>query len=327
MGAARLARPAPAGHRVAARRSRYLAPGRLEDRIIDPEVRVAGRDADPALPGRRTSCRRWSSIRRRMEWVGTPSVPIAVAVTNSKPLAPGEARPNSPSNGMGALMPRSPRWMVRVARILPVRDFEAEPDRGDGRSDLATDRDRLAREDLVRTGRRIESDPAARVSEVLGRVLRARHHLARQRHRRRSGTEPADRRPHRPGRRSSRRDHIRRAVTASAPAPATRPVKRADVAARSRGSVSADVDEDVLRLRVEVQRAHPELAADARHLVAAERRLGVDRAVRVHADDAGLEGLAPPAAPCRCRGSRSSPTGRTASRWRGGAPPPRCRTG
>ena len=90
---------------------------------------------------------------------------------------------------------------------------------------------------------------------------------------------------------------------------------------------SAQVDEDVLGLGVEVERGHPELAADARHLVAAERRLGVDRAVRVDADDARPGAPSPPAAPCRCRGSRSSPTGRTASRWRGGAPPPRCRTG
>src|SRR5688572_10102691 len=58
-----------------------------------------------------------------------------------------------------------------------------------------------------------------------------------------------------------------------------------------RNRVSADVDEDVLGLRVEVERAHPELPADAGHLVAAERRLGVDRAVRVHADDAGLQRL------------------------------------
>src|SRR5688572_22803044 len=52
---------------------------------------------------------------------------------------------------------------------------------------------------------------------------------------------------------------------------------------------SGDVDEDVLRLGVEVQGGHPELAADARHLVAAERRLGVDRAVRVDRDHARLE--------------------------------------
>ena len=90
---------------------------------------------------------------------------------------------------------------------------------------------------------------------------------------------------------------------------------------------SADVDEDVLGLRVEVERAHPELAADARHLVAAERRLGVDRAVRVDADDTRLEGLrgaqrlADVATPDRAL------TGRTASRWRASAPPLPCRTG
>ena len=37
---------------------------------------------------------------------------------------------------------------------------------------------------------------------------------------------------------------------------------------------------------------HAELAADARHLVAAERRLGVDGAVRVDGQDAGLERFA-----------------------------------
>src|SRR5262245_23375590 len=44
---------------------------------------------------------------------------------------------------------------------------------------------------------------------------------------------------------------------------------------------SGEVDEDVLRLREQVERGHPELAPDPRHLVAAERRLDVDRAVRV----------------------------------------------
>src|SRR5687768_9095583 len=66
-----------------------------------------------------------------------------------------------------------------------------------------------------------------------------------------------------------------------APGPPTEP----------RNRVSADVDEDVLRLRVEVERAHPELPADAGHLVAAEWRLRMDRAVRVHADHAGLQRL------------------------------------
>ena len=40
---------------------------------------------------------------------------------------------------------------------------------------------------------------------------------------------------------------------------------------------SGDVDEDVLRLRVQIQGRHPELTPDAGHLVAAEGRLGVDR--------------------------------------------------
>src|SRR5688500_17063473 len=66
-----------------------------------------------------------------------------------------------------------------------------------------------------------------------------------------------------------------------APGPPTEP----------RNRVSADVDEDVLRLRVEVERAHAELPADAGHLVAAEWRLGMDRAVRVHADHASLQRL------------------------------------
>ena len=40
---------------------------------------------------------------------------------------------------------------------------------------------------------------------------------------------------------------------------------------------------DVLELGVQLQRVHAQLAPDARHLVAAERRLGVDRCVRVDA--------------------------------------------
>ena len=55
--------------------------------------------------------------------------------------------------------------------------------------------------------------------------------------------------------------------------------KRSSVPARSAivEGVSAKVDEDVLDLGVEIDRGHPELPPDARHLVAAERRLGVDR--------------------------------------------------
>src|SRR5688572_1626963 len=68
------------------------------------------------------------------------------------------------------------------------------------------------------------------------------------------------------------------------PGPPTEPANR----------VSADVDEDVLRLRVEVERAHAELPADAGHLVPAEGRLGMDRAVGVHADHAGLQRLRGP---------------------------------
>src|SRR6478609_8900724 len=57
---------------------------------------------------------------------------------------------------------------------------------------------------------------------------------------------------------------------------------------------SGEVDEDVLRLGVEVERAHPELPPDPGHLVAAERRLRVDGAVRVDRDDARLESLRRP---------------------------------
>ena len=73
---------------------------------------------------------------------------------------------------------------------------------------------------------------------------------------------------------------------------ATRLARPSAVARISTGAGrSAQVDEDVLRLGVELERRHPELAPDAGHLVAAERRLGVDRRVRVDADDAGLERL------------------------------------
>src|SRR5690349_2126981 len=74
-----------------------------------------------------------------------------------------------------------------------------------------------------------------------------------------------------------------------APPPPTLPEKPADDGARSPGVRLGDVDEDVLGLGVEVERRHPELPTDARHLVAAERRLRVHGAVRVHADHAGLE--------------------------------------
>src|SRR5690349_17184689 len=81
--------------------------------------------------------------------------------------------------------------------------------------------------------------------------------------------------------------------------PPTRPDRTRAGAASNEPSAegdegSAEVDEDVLRLRVEVERAHPELPPDARHLVAAERRLDVHRAVRVDADHAGLERLRRP---------------------------------
>ena len=48
-------------------------------------------------------------------------------------------------------------------------------------------------------------------------------------------------------------------------------------------------DEDALELGVVDEPLHAELLADARGLVAAEGRLGEDRAVRVDADRAGAE--------------------------------------
>src|SRR4029079_12314701 len=59
---------------------------------------------------------------------------------------------------------------------------------------------------------------------------------------------------------------------------------------RSRGGESAlGGDEDALQLGVVHQAFHAELLADARGLVAAERRLREDRAVRVDADRAGAK--------------------------------------
>ena len=103
------------------------------------------------------------------------------------------------------------------------------------------------------------------------------------------------------------RSRPRRRSRPSAASSQPRPRRRRRSPPTDRGTpCSAEVDEDVLGLRVEVERAHPELAPDARHLVAAERRLGVDRAVRVDADDARPAAPSRRAAPCRCRGSRSS---------------------
>ena len=66
-----------------------------------------------------------------------------------------------------------------------------------------------------------------------------------------------------------------------------------------------EVDEDVLRLGVQVDGGHPELPPDAGHLVAAERRLGVDAEFEFTDRTPGLdalrgpEGLADVAAPDR----------------------------
>src|SRR6188474_3273753 len=80
------------------------------------------------------------------------------------------------------------------------------------------------------------------------------------------------------------------ATTAAAGPGPTRPDR---VRTTSSGS-SGEVDVDVLGLRVELERRHPELSTDARHLVTAERRLDVDRAVRVDADHARLHALRGP---------------------------------
>ena len=55
------------------------------------------------------------------------------------------------------------------------------------------------------------------------------------------------------------------------------PFDRGEVGQDLRTQSSSKVDEDVLELGVLVQGVHAQLAADAGHLVAAERRLGVDR--------------------------------------------------
>ena len=90
---------------------------------------------------------------------------------------------------------------------------------------------------------------------------------------------------------------------------------------------SAEVDEHVLELGVLLERLGAEVLADPRLLVAAERRLDVDAVVAVDRDDARTSAPSPPAAPGRCRGSRSTPTGRRATRSRSAAPPRPCRTG
>src|SRR4029079_6315731 len=89
------------------------------------------------------------------------------------------------------------------------------------------------------------------------------------------------------------------ATTMASNAGGTRSGNRSPLPAPGRTRPSADtasgeVDEDVLRLGVEVEGAHPELPPDPGHLVAAERRLRVDGAVRVDRDDARLESLRRP---------------------------------
>ena len=75
------------------------------------------------------------------------------------------------------------------------------------------------------------------------------------------------------------RDPGRRAQASATSGPGAAGDRRSPVRRRGREKpASGEVDEDVLGLRVQVEGAHPELAPDARHLVAAERRLGVDRA-------------------------------------------------
>ena len=87
-------------------------------------------------------------------------------------------------------------------------------------------------------------------------------------------------------------------------------------------------EEDVLDLGVVVHGVHAELAADAAALVAAERRLGVDAVLRVHADSTPVRiALSTRGSRGRGRASRPSRTARTRCRSRCGSPPPRRRTG
>ena len=74
-------------------------------------------------------------------------------------------------------------------------------------------------------------------------------------------------------------------------------------------------------------RVHPELAAEAGLLEAAERRRHAHRRVRVDREDAGLDRADDAHRARRRRASRPSRRARTACRWRSGPPPPRRRTG
>ena len=85
--------------------------------------------------------------------------------------------------------------------------------------------------------------------------------------------------------------------------------------------------EDVLDLRVMLERVGPELAPDTRLLEASERRRHPHGAVRVDRDHARVRSRGPRAAPGRRRPTRSSRRGRRSCRWRARSRRPRRRTG
>ncbi len=93
--------------------------------------------------------------------------------------------------------------------------------------------------------------------------------------------------------RKQEKKEARRAARAAGTAPETAEVAPEDPEAAlpldDPSSLALGRDEDALELGVVDEPLHAELLADSRGLVAAEGRLGEDRAVRVDADRAGAE--------------------------------------